>query len=126
MTTPRRQRVTIKARRELPPKPKPSLRKLVDKQAEMPIELTSLEPPPAPELPQVDQQAANANDLVRVPILDQPVLTPNEVGTLLRVSPRTVMKLVQDGDLPAMRMEQQTRVLRIDLLRFMRALRDKQ
>ena len=67
-----------------------------------------------------------AKDLVKVDdILAHPVLTPNEVGTLLRVSPTTVLRLVQDGDIPAMQVRKETRMLRIDVLRYMRDLRSQ-
>lgn len=90
------------------------------------------EPPPKPKptrtgAPRPVEEALDADDLVRVDdILRNAVLTPREVGTLLRVSPTTVLKLVQDGDLPAMRLHRQTRVLRIDVLTFIRDLRDRE
>ena len=68
-----------------------------------------------------------AKDLVKVDdILNQPVLTPAEVGTLLRVSPETILKFVQDGDLPAMRVHKETRMLRVDVLQFIKDLKDRE
>jgi excisionase family DNA binding protein len=129
MTTPRRQRVVIHTRSELstqraePPKPNKARKKKPP-------------PPHSPEArtgrrkrvetPQPVEEATQAEDLVRMDdILSNAVLTPEEVGTLLRVSPRTVMQLVQDGDLPAMQVRRQTRVLRIDVLKFIHDLRDR-
>jgi excisionase family DNA binding protein len=81
---------------------------------------------PVQEIPQPNEEALRAKDLVRVDdILRNPVLTPDEVGTLLRVSPSTVMKLVSDGELPAMRVHRETRLLRIDILQFMRDLHNQ-
>jgi excisionase family DNA binding protein len=56
-------------------------------------------------------------------ILAYPVLTPDEVAVLYRVSAETVMKMASDGELPAMRMKQHTRFLRVDVLRHMRDMR---
>jgi excisionase family DNA binding protein len=81
---------------------------------------------PVGTIPQPNEEALRAKELVSVDdILRNPVLTPNEVGTLLRVSPETVLKLCQDGELPPMRVKRETRILRIDVLRYMRDLRDR-
>ena len=57
-------------------------------------------------------------------ILAYPVLTPEEVAILFRVSSETVMGMVSDGTLPALKMKGHTRLLRIDVLRHIRDLRD--
>ena len=79
------------------------------------------------ETPQPVEEVLEAEEVVSVPdILKNPVLTPDEVGTLLRVSPSTVMKFVQDGDIPALQMHKETRLLRRDVIAFIRQLRDKE
>jgi excisionase family DNA binding protein len=79
------------------------------------------------EVPQPRMEAVEAPDLVNVDdILSNPILTPSEVGTLLRVSPETVMRLARDGELPAMRVHKETRLLRIDVLRFIKDLHEQQ
>ena len=136
MATHRRQRsrVRIKARLEdlEPPVEKASTQetqKPTPPRAPKPAARSSPPAPPLPPLstePQPNEEALAQKDFVQVEdILRNPVLTPAEVGTLLRVSPTTVMKLCQDGDLPSMQMDKQTRMLRIDVLRYMRDLRDR-
>ena len=79
------------------------------------------------ETPHPVEEVLEAEEVVSVPdILKNPVLTPDEVGTLLRVSPSTVLKFVQDGDIPALRMHTETRLLRRDVIQFIKDLRDKQ
>ena len=119
-----RDRVLIRARTELTTEEMtPKLKPVRAKSREKPPEPVA----PPDETPRPVPEALVAKDLVKVDdILSRPILTPREVGTLLRVSPRTVMNLVQDGDLPAMRVQKQTRLLRIDVLQFIRELRDEQ
>ena len=106
----------------VPPRPKP-------KAKPKPVEMSPNERQQQPvqnETPEPVEEALMAKDLVAVDdILANPVLTPNEVGTLLRVSPTTVMRLVQDGDLPSMQVSKETRMLRIDVLHYIRDLRDQ-
>jgi excisionase family DNA binding protein len=80
-----------------------------------------------PEVPNPIEEALRVKDLVPLhELLSNAILTPSEVGTLLRVSPETVMKLASDGEIPSMRVKKETRMLRIDVLRYIRDLRDQQ
>lgn len=58
-------------------------------------------------------------------ILASPILTPEEVAVLYRVSPETVMQMASDGTLPPLKMKNETRFLRKDVLVFLRDLRDQ-
>ena len=80
-----------------------------------------------PEIPQPNERALNSKDLISIDeIMKNPVLTPDEVGVLLRVSPDTVLRLCREGEIPSMRIKRETRMLRIDVLKFMRDLRERQ
>ena len=114
-----------KARAKMPPPPKPKAERKMPQPSR---------PPQNPatghfisETPQPMEEVLEAEEVISVPdILKNPVLTPDEVGTLLRVSPSTVLKFVQDGDIPALRMHKETRLLRRDVIAFIRQLRDKE
>jgi len=45
----------------------------------------------------------------------QPLLTPTEAGDLLRIHPKTVIRLARDGSLPALRLGKHWRFRRSDL-----------
>lgn len=57
-------------------------------------------------------------------ILSSPILTPEEVATLYRVSPKTVMLMASDGVLPPLKMRSEVRFLRKDVLVCLRDMRD--
>jgi excisionase family DNA binding protein len=79
-------------------------------------------PPPPRETPPDISSNGKPEPSIKE-ILAYPVLTPDEVATLYRVSPETVMKMASDGELPALRMKQHTRFLRVDVLRHIRDMR---
>jgi excisionase family DNA binding protein len=81
----------------------------------LPAEVTTPTPPPPPAQKKTPLRQALYN----------PVLLPEEVAMLLRVSPETVLKLVKAGDLLSLKVDKEVRVMRVDLIKFMYELRDK-
>jgi len=67
----------------------------------------------------------NAKEIYRVVFENYPdVLDVKQVGELLRVSSKTVYKLIHESALPCLKIGREFRILKIALIRYMEVLSD--